>query len=144
MNKVIIIGRLTKDPDIRYSSGDRPMAVARYTLAVNRRFKRDGEPDADFINCVAFGRQGEFAEKYLKKGIKIAISGRIQTGSYTNKDGNRVYTTDVVVEEQDFCESKSVSEQNRQQTFETQNPNGSNPDGFMSIPDGIGEELPFT
>ena len=100
MNKVILMGRLTRDPDIRYSQGDNPTAVARYTLAVDRRFKRDGDQQtADFINCVAFGRQGEFAEKYFRKGIKIAISGRIQTGSYTNQDGQIVYTTDVVVEE---------------------------------------------
>ena len=103
MNKVSLMGRLTRDPDVRYSQGERATAVARYTLAVNRRFKRDGEPDADFINCVAFGRAGEFAEKYFRQGIKIVISGRIQTGSYTNKDGIKVYTTDVIVEEQDFC-----------------------------------------
>lgn len=111
MNKVILMGRLTRDPDVRYSQGERATAVARYTLAVNRRFKRDGEPDADFINCVAFGRAGEFAEKYFRQGIKIVISGRIQTGSYTNKDGIKVYTTDVIVEEQDFCESKAATDQ---------------------------------
>ena len=113
MNKVVLMGRLTRDPDVRYSQGDRPMAVARYTLAVNRRFKRDGDQDADFINCVAFGRAGEFAEKYLKQGTKIVVSGRIQTGSYTNKDGIRVYTTDVVIEEQDFAESKAAAAQNQ-------------------------------
>ena len=111
MNKVILMGRLTRDPDVRYSQGERATAVARYTLAVNRRFKRDGEPDADFVNCVAFGRAGEFAEKYFRQGIKIVISGRIQTGSYTNKDGIKVYTTDVIVEEQDFCESKAATDQ---------------------------------
>ena len=101
MNKVILMGRLTRDPEIRYSQGEQSTAVARYTIAVDRRFRRDGDQQtADFINCVAFGRQGEFAEKYFRKGIKIAITGRIQTGSYTNKDGQRVYTTDVVVEEQ--------------------------------------------
>ena len=113
MNKVILMGRLTRDPEIRYSQGEQSTAVARYTIAVDRRFRRDGDQQtADFINCVAFGRQGEFAEKYFRKGIKIAITGRIQTGSYTNKDGQRVYTTDVVVEEQEFAESKSASESN--------------------------------
>ena len=109
MNKVILMGRLTRDPDVRYSQGERATAVARYTLAVNRRFKRDGEPDADFVNCVAFGRAGEFAEKYFRQGIKIVISGRIQTGSYTNKDGIKDYTNDVIVEEQDFCGSKAAT-----------------------------------
>ncbi len=108
MNKVIMMGRLTKDPEVRYSTGDKPMAIARYTLAVDRRFtaRKDGEQTADFINCVAFGKSGEFAEKYFRKGIKVAVTGRIQTGSYTNKDGQKVYTTDVVVEEQEFAESK--------------------------------------
>ena len=140
MNKVILMGRLTRDPDIRYSQGDNPTAVARYTLAVDRRFKRDGDQQtADFINCVAFGRQGEFAEKYLRKGIKIAISGRIQTGRYTNQDGQTVYTTDVVVEEQEFAESKKA-------TGQQDGNNGGYSDagdGFMNIPDGIDEELPF-
>lgn len=103
---MILMGRLTRDPDVRYSSGEKPMAIARYTMAVDRRFKRDGETNADFIGCVAFGRQAEFAEKYLRQGIKIAISGRVQTGSYINKDGNKVYTTDIVVEDQEFAESK--------------------------------------
>lgn len=150
MNKVVLMGRLTRDPDVRYSQGDRPMAVARYTLAVNRRFKRDGDQDADFINCVAFGRAGEFAEKYLKQGTKIVVSGRIQTGSYTNKDGIRVYTTDVVIEEQDFAESKAAASQN-QMGMGTPAPSASAPqpsaavsDGFMNIPDGLEEELPFS
>ena len=112
MNKVVLMGRLTRDPDVRYSQGEQPMAVARYTLAVNRRFKRNGEQDADFINCVAFGRAGEFAEKYPKQGTKIVVSGRIQTGSYTNRDGVKVYTTEVVIEEQDFVESKAAAAQN--------------------------------
>ena len=111
MNKVVLMGRLTRNPDVRYSQGEKATCVARYTLAVNRRFRRDGEQDADFINCVAFGRQGEFAEKYMKQGTKIVISGRIQTGSYTNRDGVKVYTTDVVVEEQDFAESKHPATQ---------------------------------
>lgn len=138
MNKVILMGRLTRDPEVRYTQGDNAMAIARYSLAVDRRFKRDGEPDADFINCVAFGKAGEFAEKYLKKGIKIAVVGRIQTGSYTNKDGQKVYTTDVVVEEQEFAESKNSGSSDNNQSA------SANKDmGFMNIPDGIDEELPF-
>ena len=109
MNKVVLMGRLTRDPDVRYSQGENALAIARYTLAVDRRFKRDGEQSADFINCVAFGRSAEFAEKYLKQGTKIVATGRIQTGSYTNKDGNKVYTTDVVIEDQEFAESKGSS-----------------------------------
>ena len=139
MNKVILMGRLTRDPEVRYTQGDNAMAIARYSLAVDRRFKRDGEPDADFINCVAFGKAGEFAEKYLKKGTKIAVVGRIQTGSYTNKDGQKVYTTDVVVEEQEFAESKGNGSTEGNQTAKA--PTSS--DGFMNIPDGIDEELPF-
>ena len=139
MNKVILMGRLTRDPEVRYTQGDNAMAIARYSLAVDRRFKRDGEPDADFINCVAFGKSGEFAEKYLKKGTKIAVVGRIQTGSYTNKDGQKVYTTDVVVEEQEFAESKnSGSSDNNQSAPENKNTD------FMNIPDEIEDsELPF-
>lgn len=137
-----MIGRLVRDPDVRYSQGEKSTAVARYTVAVDRRFRRDGDTQtADFISCVAFGRQAEFAEKYLRKGIKIAIVGRIQTGSYTNRDGQKVYTTDVVVEEQEFAESKSSNSGNQSQA-----PAGSeqsNSDGFMNIPDGIDEELPF-
>ena len=138
MNKVILMGRLTRDPEVRYTQGDNAMAIARYSLAVDRRFKRDGEPDADFINCVAFGKGGEFAEKYLKKGTKIAVVGRIQTGSYTNKDGQKVYTTDVVVEEQEFAESKNSGSSDNNQSAPA------NKDmGFMNIPDSIDEELPF-
>ena len=140
MNKVILMGRLTRNPDVRYSQGEKATCVARYTLAVNRRFRREGDQDADFINCVAFGRQGEFAEKYLKQGTKIVISGRIQTGSYTNRDGVKVYTTDVVVEEQEFAESKGASN-NGNSRPETGMASG---DGFMSIPDGVDDEgLPF-
>ena len=113
MNKIILMGRLTKDHEVRYSQGEKPMAIARYTLAVERKFKRDGEPNADFINCIAFGKNGEFAEKYLHKGIKILVEGRIQTGSYTNKDGVKVYTTDVVVEICEFAESKNASQSER-------------------------------
>ena len=137
MNKVIEIGRLTKDPDIRYSQGANTTCIARYTLAVDRKFKQEGQPTADFINCIAFGKLGEFAEKYLHKGTKIAVVGRIQTGSYKNKDGNTVYTTDVVVEAQEFCESKSQSNSQPQ-------PTPSNDNSWMNIPDGISEELPFS
>ena len=143
MNKVILMGRLTRDPEVRYSQGENATAIARYTLAVDRRFKRDGEASADFIGCVAFGRQGEFAEKYLRQGTKVAITGRIQTGSYTNRDGQKVYTTDVVVEEQEFAESKRNSENagSGRNASPEPSPDG---DGFMSIPDGIDEELPFS
>ena len=141
MNKVIEIGRLTKDPEVRYSNGaNGSTAVARYTLAVDRKFKQEGQPTADFINCVAFGKLGEFAEKYLHKGVKIAIVGRLQTGSYTNKDGQKVYTTDVVVEEQEFCESKAS-----QQSQNNDRPKPmTDSDGFMNIPDGIEDSLPFS
>ena len=143
MNKVILMGRLTRDPDIRYTQGENSMAIARYTLAVDRRFKKEGEQSADFISCVAFGKQAEFAEKYLHQGTKIAITGRIQTGSYTNKDGQRVYTTDVVVEEQEFAESKAAG-QNSQQNSRPEPSTAVDNDGFMQIPDGIDEELPFS
>lgn len=140
MNKVNLIGRIVRDPEVRYSQGATSMAVAKYTLAVDRRFKKDGEPTADFINCIAFGKLGEFAEKYLKKGVKIAISGRIQTGSYTNKDGNKVYTTDVIVEEQEFCESKSGSE-NTQPKPQPAPSNSDNP--WLDVPQGADNDLPF-
>lgn len=143
MNKVILMGRLTRDPEVRYSQGDNSMAIARYSLAVDRRYKRDGdEQTADFINCVAFGKSGEFAEKYLHKGTKITVVGRIQTGSFTNKDGQKVYTTDVVVEEQEFAESKNSASGTGNANTSTNN-NTSSSDGFMNIPDGIDEELPF-
>lgn len=145
MNKVILIGRLTRDPDVRYAQNENSTAVARYSLAVDRRFKRDGEQSADFISCVAFGKLGEFAEKYLRKGIKIAIVGRIQTGSYTNRDGQKVYTTDVVVEEQEFCESKNASSGSSGGNGGGRNtpPPVTDDNGFMNVPDGIDEELPF-
>ena len=148
MYKVILMGRLTRDPEVRYSQGERPVAVARYTLAVNRTFKRAGEPDADFINCVTFGRSAEFAERYFRQGIRIVVSGRIQTGSYTNRDGVKVYTTDVIVEDQEFAESKAASEQSaasygaRQEAAPA--PSAPVGDGFMNIPDGLDEELPFS
>ena len=148
MNKVILMGRLTRDPDVRYSQGENATAVARYTLAVDRRFRRDGDQTADFIGCVAFGRQAEFAEKYLRQGTKIAITGRIQTGSYTNREGQKVYTTDVVVEEQECAESKAAASEHggyqQQNSFQQSMPEPSAAgDGFMNIPDGIDEELPF-
>ncbi len=145
MNKVILMGRLTRDPEVRYSQGENATAVARYTLAVDRRFRRDGEATADFINCVAFGRAAEFAERYLRQGVKIAVTGRIQTGSYTNRDGVKVYTTDVVVEEQEFAESKAASASNNNyQASPAPSPSADIGDGFMNIPDGIDEELPFS
>ena len=157
MNRVILMGRLTRDPEVRYTAGDQQLAIARYTLAVDRRQSRNNnngdEQTADFINCVAFGRTGEFAEKYLHKGMKIAVTGRIQTGSYTNKDGVKVYTTEVVVEDHEFCESKNASNgenggynHNGGGSYNNGNrsqaPSGAG-DGFMNIPDGIDEELPF-
>lgn len=132
------MGRLTKDPDVRYSQGENTMAIARYTLAVDRKFKRDGEPNADFINCIAFGKNGEFAEKYLHKGIKILVEGRWQSGSYTNRDGQKAYTNDCVVESCEFAESKNTSQSERPQPAPQ-----TDSDGFMQIPDGIDSELPF-
>lgn len=150
MNKVILMGRLTRDPNVKYTAGDNPMAIARYTLAVDRCFKRENEATADFISCIAFGKAAEFAEKYFRQGIRIVVSGRIQTGSYTNRDGNKVYTTDVVVEEQEFAESKAVSDSHVGQVASmgapapTPTPSMASADGFMNIPDGIDEELPFS
>lgn len=143
MNKSILMGRLVADPEIRYSQGAEPTCIARYRLAVDRKYKKDGEQTADFINCVAFGRSAEFAEKYLHKGTKILAIGRIQTGNYTNKDGQKVYTTDVVVEEQEFAESKASQQDGQQFTPTRPDPNTASGDGFMNIPDGMQEELPF-
>ena len=153
MNKVILMGRLTRDPEVRYSQGERSMAIARYTLAVDRRGRRSQDGDqgqtADFINIVAFDRAGEFAEKYFRQGLKIAVTGRIQTGSYTNRDGQKVYTTEVVVEDQEFAESKASSDSYAASHPRTSAPEASMPnpgtaaEGFMNIPDGIDEELPF-
>lgn len=156
MNKVILMGRLTRDPDIRSSNGETVTTVARFTLAVDRRFgRKDGEQNADFISCVAFGKTAEFAERYLRQGIKVALSGRIQTGSYTNRDGQKVYTTDVVAEDIEFAESKAASDANRGSMgmgggyqpapapAPMPGPMGAAGDGFMNIPDGIDEELPF-
>ena len=174
MNKVMLMGRLTKDPEVRYSQGENPTTIVRYTLAVDRRFKRDGEPTADFIPCIAFGRPAEFTAKYFHQGLKVVVIGRIQTGSYTNRDGQKVYTTDVVVEEQEFADSKNSGQQggqyqnngNGQQGGQYQNNGGGQQggqfqnngggqsnygggsfgmgdDGFMNIPEGLDEELPF-
>lgn len=134
MNKTLLIGRTTKDPDIRYTQSEQPMTIARFNLAVDRRFKKEGEQSADFISCVAFDKTAEFIEKYVFKGTKIAVEGRIQTGSYTNKDGNKVYTTDVVVEQVEFAGSKTDSESAAK---------GSN-DDFMNVADELDDEgLPF-
>lgn len=141
MNKVILMGRLTRNPDVRYTeqnNSQEKICIARYSLAVDRRVKNEGQQSADFISCVAFGRAGEFAERFLKKGTKVIVTGRLQTGSYTNRDGQRVYTTDVVLEEQEFAESKKAAGENQQEP-----PAGSVGDGFMNIPEGIDEELPF-
>ena len=162
MNKVVLMGRLTRDPYVSYSQGERQMAIARYTLAVDRRMRRSGDPGeqtADFISCVAFDRAAEFAEKYLRQGTRIAVSGRIQTGSYTNRDGQKVYTTDVVVEEQEFAESKAASQANTgaapmgggnagygqpMPSMPKPDPGSAIGDGFMNIPDGVDDEgLPF-
>ena len=150
MNKVELMGRLARDPEVRYSQGENPTAIAKYTLAVDRRFKKDNEQSADFISITAFGKAGEFAEKYLKKGTKVIVIGRIQTGSYTNKDGVKVYTTDVIAEEQEFAESKNsgASQPAQQNPTQSSTPAASassdpSDDGFMNIPDGIDEELPF-
>ena len=158
MNKVILMGRLTRDPDVRYSQGANQTAVARYSIAVDGRFRREGDPEADFINCVAFGRQAEFAERFLRKGIKIVLDGRIQTGSYTNREGVKVYTTDVIVEDQEFAESRNASSQSGSGSgsgfagsFRESESQAPSPaplpdagDGFMNIPDGVDDEgLPF-
>ena len=144
MNKVILMGRLTRDPEVRYTNSDQPQAVARYTLAVDRRGGKDQEQSADFINLVAFGKRGEFAEKYLKKGTKVLITGRIQTGSYTNKEGQKVYTTDVVVDDQEFAEGKKAASA-AEGAPASDVPGGlqEGTDGFIDIPEGIDDELPF-
>ena len=144
MNKVILMGRLTRDAEVRYSQGESSTAVARFSLAVDRRFRRDGDDQsADFINCVAFGRTGEFMERFGRKGTKFLVEGRIQTGSYTNKDGQKVYTTDVVVEQVEFAESKASGDNSGYVPADRPSPSGAAGDGFMNIPDGIDEELPF-
>ena len=145
MNRVILMGRLVRDPEMRYAGGDNGTAVANYTLAVDRRFAKGGnnsEQTADFIRCVAFGKGAEFAEKYLRQGIKILVTGRIQTGSYTNRDGQKVYTTDVVVEDQEFAESKAATNAANSGTT-TQRQSTNKNDDFMNIPDTSGETLPW-
>lgn len=136
MNKVILMGRLTRDPEIRYSKGEKAIGIARYTLAVSRRYKREGEADADFISCIAFGKQAEVAETYFRQGTKLIITGRIQTGSYVNRDGDKVYTTDIVVEDQEFAESKSAGKGGNKTSQELV----TGEDGFMNIPD----DFPFS
>ena len=138
MNKVVLMGRLTRDPEVRYSQGENALAIARYTLAVDRRFKRDGEQTADFINCVVFGKSAEFTERYFRQGMRVVVCGRIQTGSYTNRDGAKVYTTDVVVEEHYFCESKAAGVGTHSPAPEQRHVDD---DGFMNYPDD--GELPF-
>lgn len=139
MNKVILMGRLTRDPEIRYTQGENATAIARFNLAVDRKYKREGEPTADFISCVAFGKTAEFIEKYCRQGTKLVVEGRIQTGSYTNNDGQKVYTTDVVVENVEFAESKASSE-----GASRPEPTSATGDGFMNIPDNVEDEgLPF-
>lgn len=136
MNKIVLMGRLTKDPEVRYTQGEKSTAVASFSLAVNRKFKRENEPDADFFNCTAFGNQAQFVEKYLKKGTKILLSGRVQNDNYTNKEGQKVYSVRIMVEEIEFAESKGT-DTGTQQDAPTEN------NGFMNIPDGLQEELPF-
>ena len=147
MNKVILMGRLTRDPEVRYSQGANATAVARFSIAVDRRFKREGEPDADFFNCTCFGKQAEFVERYLRKGTKILTAGRIQNDNYTNKDGQMVYSVRVMVDEIEFAESKNASAGSNENGYTGGNFNRPAPsgagDGFMNIPDGIDEELPF-
>ena len=147
MNRVILMGRLTRDPEVRYTSGERSMAIARYTLAVDRGFKRgdSSEQNADFIPCIAFDKAGEFAEKYFRQGMRVLISGRIQTGSYTNKEGQKVYTTEVIIETQEFADSKGASDgAGSYQTSTRPSPASASTDGFMNIPDGVDDEgLPF-
>lgn len=155
MNKVILMGRLTRDPEVRYSQGASQTAVARFSVAVDRRFKRDGEPDADFFNCTCFGKQAEFVERYLHKGTKVVLSGRVQNDNYTNKDGQMVYSVRIMVDEIEFAESKNASGGNGDGGYNNSYSNGGYAgggnapaasgagDGFMNIPDGIDEELPF-
>jgi single-strand binding protein len=149
MNKVILMGRLTRDPEVRYSSGERSMAIARYTLAVDRRGRRSegSEQTADFIPCVAFDKSGEFAEKYFRQGMRVLISGRIQTGSYTNKEGQKVYTTEVIIEDQEFADSKNSSGSSTGSGYNESfrpSPENASSEGFMNIPDGVDDEgLPF-
>nr|WP_315036569.1 single-stranded DNA-binding protein [uncultured Lachnoanaerobaculum sp.] len=140
MNRVILMGRLTRDPEVRYSTGEKSMAVARYTLAIDRAIKKQGEQSADFINCVAFSKAAEFAEKYFRQGMRVLVSGRLQTGNYTNREGQKVYTTDVILDSQEFADSKGESAKGGSKKQEA----NVDEDGFMNIPDGVDDEgLPF-
>ena len=143
MNKIILMGRLTRDPEIRYTQGDSPLTIARYSIAVDRRFRRNGESETDFFNCTAFGKQAEFVERYLKQGTKVLITGRVQNDNYTNKDGQKVYSVQIITEEIEFAESKNSSAGNDFQPAGRPDPTAAAGDGFMNIPDGIEEELPF-
>lgn len=147
MNKVIMMGRLTRDPEVRYSQGASQTAIGRFSLAVDRRFKREGEPDADFFNCTTFGKQAEFVEKYLRQGTKVVITGRVQNDNYTNKEGQKVYSVQIIVEEIEFAESKNAAASNagasNYQADSRPSPSQAAGDGFMSIPEGAEEELPF-
>ena len=140
MNKIILMGRLTRDPEVRYSQGEKSTAIASFSIAVNRKFKRENEPEADFFNCTAFGKQGEFVEKYLKQGTKILLSGRVQNNNYTNKEGQKVYSTQIMVDEIEFAESKAAASEAPGTPTNTPS---FNPEGFVNIPDGLAEELPF-
>lgn len=143
MNKVMLMGRLTRDPEVRYSQGENSLAIARFSLAVDRRLKRQGEPEADFFNCTAFGKQAEFVERYLKQGTKMVVIGRIQNDNYTNKEGQKIYSVQIMVDELEFAESKSSSNESGYQPTSRPAPSQAAGDGFMNIPDGIDEELPF-
>lgn len=148
MNKVFFIGRLVRSPEIRYTQGANAMAIARFTLAVNRRYTREGEPNADFFNCTAFGKIAEFAEKYLQQGTKVVVTGRVQNDNYTNKNGEKVYSVQIMVEEMEFAESKAAAGNadnfnNQAQTSSRPAPSQAMGDGFMTIPDGAEEDLPF-
>ncbi len=143
MNKVILMGRLTRDPELRYTNGENSMAIARYTLAVDRTIKKQGEQSADFINCVAFSKAAEFAEKYFMQGMRVLVSGRIQTGNYTNKEGQKVYITEVIVDTQEFADSKGAGDSSYKSSTRSSTSSASI-DGFMNIPDGVDDEgLPF-
>jgi single-strand DNA-binding protein len=149
MNKIILMGRLTRDPEVRYSQGESSLAIGRFSLAVDRRFKRQGEADADFFNCTAFGKQAEFVEKYLKQGTKILLTGRVQNDNYTNKEGQKVYSVSIIAEEIEFAESKAAAANNganfNPAGFGAEMPEPSqSADGFMNIPTGLEEELPFS
>ena len=148
MNKAIMIGRLTRDPDIRYTQGENQTAIARFSLAVDRRWKREGEPDADFFNCTAFGRQADFVEKYLRQGTKIVVTGRVQNDNYTNKEGQKVYSVQIMVEEIEFAESKNAAATGAggagYQPAAKPSPSQAAGDGFMAIPEGTEDELPFS